>query len=161
MIRQATLKDASQIAEIYNYYIENTVVSFETEKIDWEEMQKRMKDVIPAFPWLVIEENGLIQGYAYANKWNNRCAYEQSVETSIYLRNGSTGKGIGYALYKHLIDSLIDKKYHALIGGISLPNAASQSLHEKLGYTKVAHFKETGFKFGKYIDVGYWEKILD
>ena len=109
-----------------------------------------MKNVIPAFPWLVNEENGLIQGYAYANKWNNRCAYEQSVETSIYLRNGSTRKGIGYALYKHLIDILIDKKYHALIGGISLPNAASQALHEKLGYTKVAHFKETGFKFGKY-----------
>ncbi len=161
MIRQAILKDASQIAEIYNYYIENTIVSFETEAITSKEMQSRMRNVIPAFPWLVKEDKRKILGFAYANRWNNRCAYEQSIETSIYLRNGSTGKGIGYELYKQLHDILLDRKYHALIGGISLPNAASQALHEKLGYKKVAHFRETGYKFGKYIDVGYWEKVIN
>ncbi len=160
MIRKASVDDASSIVEIYNYYIANSVATFTENEMSIEEMKRLMTPFIDNFPWLVFVENQLIIGYAYAGPWKARDAYRQTVETSVYLRDGYTGKGVGYVLYRDLINRLRMMNIHAVIGGISLPNEASQQLHEKLGYTKVAHFKEVGNKFGKWVDVGYWELIL-
>jgi phosphinothricin acetyltransferase len=157
MIRSANPKDSKEIAEIYNYYILNSIVTFEEEPISANEMSIRMKSDTSELPWLVYEIDQNIVGYAYAKHWKPRSAYRHSTEISIYLKHGEFNKGIGSRLYAELIRQLKSLNFHAIIGGIALPNDASIALHEKLGFKKVAHFKEVGFKFQKWIDVGYWQ----
>jgi phosphinothricin acetyltransferase len=113
-----------------------------------------------SLPWLVAEEDGTVVGYAYATKWRTRPAYRQSVEVTVYVASDRRRRGIGSVLYDSLLDELRDHGIHAAIGGIALPNPASVALQEKFGFEKVAHFAEVGFKFGKWIDVGYWQRIL-
>jgi len=161
MIRAATERDAQTIAEIYNYYIEQTVVTFEERTIPPQEVVERMGKVAGAnLPWLVAEDNGVVIGYAYAARWNVRSAYRHSVETTIYLANSSRSKGWGTRLYQALFDTLRHTSIHAVIGGITLPNPASVALHEKFGMKKVAHFSEVGYKFGQWLEVGYWQTVL-
>ena len=160
MIRTARFSDASQIAEIYNFYILNDIATFEERPLSEMKMKKRMETVLPDLPWLVFEEGKQVLGYAYANQWNPRSAYRYSAESSVYLRSGEAGKGIGSQLYESLLKHLRDLNFRTVIGGISLPNPASVYLHEKFGYEKVAHFKAVGYKFKKWIDVGYWQLKL-
>lgn len=161
MIRTAQISDAEQIAEIYNHYIEHTIVTFEEELIDGNEMKSRMEKVMEKYPWLVLEDMGEIQGYAYASTWKERKSYQFTVETTVYLSPNATQKGIGTQLYKALFEELKGGAYHVAIGGISLPNMGSVKLHENFGFEKVAHYNEVGKKFGKWIDVGFWQKSLD
>ncbi len=160
MIRNATLKDANQIAAIYNHYILNSIITFEETEIDVEEMSLRIQSVIEQFPWLVYEIDGEVIGYAYASKWKGRCAYKYSVESTVYLKNGVQGNGYGAQLYSELIKRLKQMKIHAIIGGVAIPNEPSVCLHKKLGFKKVAHFNEVGYKFKKWIDVTYWELLI-
>ena len=160
-IRDATVDDAETIASIYNHYVLNTSISFEEAEVPAIEIAGRIADVHAAgLPWLVAEVDGAVAGYAYATKWRVRHAYRFSVESSVYLAPASAGKGIGSTLYRALLDRLRDGGYHLAIGGIALPNAASIALHEKLGFEKVAQFREVGFKFGSWTDVGYWQLSL-
>lgn len=161
MVRTATLTDAAAIADIYNYYIVNTTVTFEEEPVTVEDMQARMTEVLEKYPWLVYEQDGRVIGYAYAGAWKSRCAYRYSVESSVYLQHGLSRKGIGSALYSELLMRLKDLKLHGVIGGMALPNDECIALHKKFGFVQVAHFKEVGYKFNQWIDVAYWEKILD
>ena len=155
------MSDAEAIARIYNHYILNTVVTFEEQTVSADEMAGRVKAVEAAsFPWLVCEHAGQIVGYAYANKWNARSAYRYSAECTVYLDPARTGQGFGTALYDALFAILRDKKMHTVIGGIALPNEASVAIHEKFGLKKVAHYQEVGFKFNRWIDVGYWQVTL-
>ncbi len=160
MIRKVKLEDANEICEIYNYYILNSTVTFEKTRINVREMRKRIQFIISKYPWIVYEKDGHIAGYAYACEWKPRHAYAHSVESTVYLKPGESKKGIGTSLYSKLIEQLINMDFHAIIGGITLPNAASIALHEKLGFEKVAHFKEVGYKFEKWLDVGYWELLI-
>ena len=161
MIRPATLADAAAIAAIYNHYVVNTSVTFEEDAVPANEMAQRISDTFDAeLPWLVWEENGQVLGYCYASKWKSRCAYRFAVESTVYLDQAATGRGLGTQLYTALIAGLRQKKLHAIIGGVALPNAASVALHEKFGFQKVAQFREVGWKFKQWIDVGYWELIL-
>jgi L-amino acid N-acyltransferase YncA len=160
MIRLATPADAAAIAEIYNPYVLDTHVTFEEEIVSPEQMLTRLTEIQSAYPYLVHEQDGIIAGYAYANKWHTRCSYRRSVETSVYLDKSRTGKGIGSELYGELIRFLKNAGFHTAIGGIALPNEASIALHEKLGFTKAAHYREVGWKFNRWIDVGYWQLML-
>ena len=160
MIREVKVEDAKEIAEIYNYYIQNTIVTFEEISISTEEMKGRIVAIASKFPWLVYESEGRIKGYAYGGEWKSRSAYKYSLESSVYLKHDEFGKGIGTALYKELLEQLSARDFHAVIGGISLPNEMSIALHEKFGFKKIAQFNEVGYKFDKWIDVGYWELIL-
>jgi phosphinothricin acetyltransferase len=159
IVRKAEIKDAAQITAIYNFYIENTHHTFETEPINSAEMQRRIEIIIENYPFLVAEESGEITAYAYATKYKPRAAYKHSVEVSVYVKNGESGKGIGVKLYRKLLEELSVMDIHAIIAGIALPNDASITLHEKFGFEKVAHFREVGLKFGRWINVGYWELI--
>ena len=158
-IRKVKLKDAEQVAEVYNYYIQNTHHTFETEPLAAAEMEKRIKKVTEDYPFLVAESGGKIVGYAYATQFKLRQAYKYSTEVSIYVKNDVKQKGIGTQLYKTLFKELEDTPTHAIVAGISLPNDASVKFHEKLGFEKVGHFREVGYKLGRWIDVGYWEKF--
>ena len=161
MLRTATPADAAAIAEIYNHYVLHTIITFEEDAVPTAEMAQRITEVTGVgLPWFVWEEAGRVLGYAYAGKWKSRCAYRYAVESSIYLSKDATGRGLGSKLYAALIDALRAKGIHSIIGGIALPNPASVGISEKLGFQKIGHFKEVGWKFEQWIDVGYWELIL-
>lgn len=159
IIRKVELADAAQIAEIYNYYILNTHHTFETERLNAEDMEKRIAEVIGIYPYLVAEIDGEIQGYVYAAQFKLRQAYQYAVEASIYVKNQQKQKGIGSELYREFLDELKETSVHAIVAGIALPNDGSVKFHEKLGYEKVAHFKEIGYKLGRWVDVGFWEML--
>ena len=160
MIRFVKEADASIICDIYNHYVTNSSVTFEVDTVSITEMQMRIGAASDQHPWFVYEDDGEIMGYAYASTWKSRCAYRFSVETTVYVPLEQQGKGIGSSLYKQLIDALSNTNCHSLIAGVALPNEASIALHEKLGFEKIGHFKEVGWKFDHWIDVGYWELLL-
>lgn len=160
MIRNATDADAPAICAIYNHYVTDTVVTFEEQPLAPVEMLSRMAAVQEKLPWLVLERDDAIAGYACASPWKSRAGYRFTVESSIYLAPAHTGRGFGSMLYASLLENLRARNIHCVIGGAALPNPASVALHEKLGFAKVAHFRENGFKFGRWIDVGYWQLLL-
>lgn len=160
-VRSALESDGEVIARIYNYYVHNTVITFEEEPVSAQTMAGRVADTRNAsLPWLVAELGGAPIGYAYANKWKARSAYRYSVETTIYLEHGHGGRGIGKYLYSELLSLLRGQGIHVAIGGAALPNEASVALHEKLGFERVATFRQVGFKHKRWIDVGYWQLVL-
>ncbi len=159
-MRAVKNSDIPFIREIYNYYIKNSIATFEEEPVDEVRVAGKVNEVTKKFPWLVFEENNIVAGYAYAYKWKNRAAYKHSAESSVYIHQNYFGKGIGSKLLEKLIEEVKLKNIHCLIGGIALPNETSIALHEKFGFKKCAEFREVGFKFGRWIDVGYWEKII-
>ena len=154
--------DIGAITRIYNHYVINTIITFETEPVPVEDMALRIESTNrDNLPWLVALDNqDVVVGYAYASKWKGRCAYKHSVEITVYLDNKATTKGWGTKLYTQLFEQLKARGYHVAIGGISLPNPTSIALHEKFNMKKVAHFPEVGFKFEQWLDVGYWQGTL-
>lgn len=159
-LRDAAAADAAAIAAIYNHYVATTIISMESDPVGAAEMARRIAEVQGAtLPWLVLEEDGAVLGYAYASKWRARPGYRHAVESSVYVDAGLRGRGIGLALYRALIARLAGR-FHCVIGGIALPNPASVALHERLGFCQVACFKEVGHKFGNWVDVAYWQLHL-
>ncbi|MDR2768126.1 MAG: GNAT family N-acetyltransferase [Treponema sp.] len=160
MIRSVKSGDAKNIAGIYNHYVRETVITFEERPVSIGEMTGRIAEVSAKYPWLVLEEDGDVVGYAYVNTWKERNAYRYAAELSIYLKTGLEGKGWGTELMKALLGAVRKTELHALVAGITLPNERSVALHEKFGFVKIAQFNEIGFKLGRRLDVGYWELIL-
>ncbi|MDR3276818.1 MAG: GNAT family N-acetyltransferase [Treponema sp.] len=160
MLRFVRPGDAAAIAEIYNYYITETVISFDEELTTAAEMEERIARISAEYPWLVLEEGGALLGYAYAHRWHERAAYRYTAEVSIYLRQGLEGRGLGTALMERLLEELRKTEIHALISCLTLPNEGSTALHEKFGFSQAGHYREVGSKFGQLLDVGYWELIL-
>ncbi len=160
MIRKANIHDAKQMVDIYNYYVLNSIVTFDEIPFSENDFKDRIHTISSQYPFIVFEEDNHILGYAYANMFRQKPAYKNTVETTIYLKNDVQGQAIGTKLYSELLNTLKEQNYHAVIGGLTLPNEASIRLHEKLGFKQVAHFKEVGFKFNKWLDVGFWELIL-
>lgn len=105
-------------------------------------------------------KNRKVIGYAYASKWKARSAYRFTVESTVYLENNFIGKGIGSSLYKALMDDLKQREIHSVVGCLALPNERSRKLQKRFGFKKVAHYKEVGYKFNKWIDVDDWELLL-
>ncbi len=160
MIRNIEWSDIHAITTIYNYYIENTIITFEEERITPEDMAGRVESISREYPWIVFEENGTVVGYAYASRFRARASYRHSTETTIYLDKDRLGKGFGYRLYKELLDRVKKGEFRVAYAAVALPNPGSVRLHEKLEFRKVGHFTDVGLKFGNWIDVGYWELPL-
>ena len=160
-VRAATAADAAAIARIYDHYVRHTVITFEEEPVSAEVMAIRIADVQGmGLPWLVAQIGNAIVGYAYATRWKARSAYRHSVETTIYLEQGSERRGIGTQLYSELLSVLRERDVHVAIGGAALPNEASIALHERLGFERVATFHQVGFKHERWVDVAYWQILL-
>jgi phosphinothricin acetyltransferase len=123
-------------------------------------MQVRIEACTKLYPWLVaLDGDGMVVGYSYAIKWKERVAYRHTAEATVYLRDGHVGRGHGRALYAALLQALDARGCHVVLGCIAIPNEASVALHERMGFRKVAHFNEVGFKHGRWLDVGYWQRL--
>ncbi|KAJ3016717.1 UNVERIFIED_CONTAM: hypothetical protein HDU68_012073 [Siphonaria sp. JEL0065] len=165
MIRPATIEDASAIQAIYNPYITDTIITFEEEAVSIDEIKSRIESILSqGYPYIVYQdpETKQILGYAYSSQFRTRNAYRFTTESTVYLVNDPKvhGKGIGTLLYKRLIEECRNRGYHSILGVVALPNEASARLHEKLGFMKCCHLRDSGFKFGKWVDVGFWELLL-
>lgn len=161
MIRPATASDTAAIANIYNYYILHTWVTFEEKAVTADDIQQRMQDIVNAdLPYIVAEYENEVVGYAYAAPFHKRAAYRNTVETTVYLKHDFLGRGFGKLIYEVLLGQLKEEGYHAVIGTLGLPNDKSVALHERLGFAQAGHLREVGFKLGAWRDVGYWQLIL-
>jgi L-amino acid N-acyltransferase YncA len=160
MLRTVRTDDAAEISAIYNHYIQLTPTTFEEVPLAPEEMEQRIVETTQTYPWFVCEEEDKVVGYCYARRWRERAAYRHSAEATIYLHPSATGKALGSVLFDALLKELRKRKFHCVIGGVSLPNPASVALLEKFGLRQVAQFNEVGYKLGRWIDVGYWQLVL-
>jgi phosphinothricin acetyltransferase len=159
-IRNYQNKDLEAVTKIFNYYVENHTCTFQLKPFTLDEIRYKADAIQKIYPFLVLQENNEVIGFAYGSRWRAKEAYDLSVETTIYLKPGLNGHGLGSQLYSQLIESLKTKGFHLLIGGLTLPNPASIRLHEKLGFEKVGEFKDAGKKFGQWHCVGFWQKII-
>lgn len=159
-IRIATETDLPRILSIYRPYVENTTVSFEYEAPSEEAFLARFRGITKQFPWLVWEENGTVQGYAYACAPFERAAYQWCAEPSIYLASEAQGRGIGRRLYEVLEEILILQGYLLSYAIITSENEASLAFHRAMGYRETAHFPGCGYKFGRRLGVVWMEKTL-
>ena len=160
IIRPATSDDAAAIASIYAPYVSGTIVSFEEVAPDAAEIAARIASGGDLYPWLVADEDGAIAGYASAAAFRTRTAYRFAVETSVYLRQGAEGRGLGTALYTPLLAALEAQGFTQAIAAISLPNPGSVALHEKFGFARAGTYRQVGWKLGRWIDVGLWQRAL-
>jgi L-amino acid N-acyltransferase YncA len=158
-VRPATDADAAAIAAVYRPYVTDSAISFEAEPPDAGEMVRRMA-ARPGLPWLVAERDGEVAGYAYASAHRERAAYRWAADVSVYLADTECGRGTGRALYEHLLALLRELGYVAAYAGIALPNPASVGLHESMGFGLVGIYRQVGYKFGRWHDVGWWQLAL-
>ena len=160
-IRTAVSDDLNALVQIYNHYVVETHITFDTEPFAVNERIQWFNQFgeTGRYRLLVAEADNDILGYASSTTFKPRAAYNRSVETTIYLDPGRTGEGIGFQLYGELIDQLVaEESVHRAYGGVALPNDASVALHRKLGFERVGSYHEVGFKFDRYWSVDWFEK---
>ena len=160
MIRSAVPSDANRVCEIYNHYVLTAVATFEEEPVSEAEMRQRIAEVQKHLFWPVYEHEGVVVGYAYAGQWKARAAYRHSVELSVYVSPERQGLGIGTQLYAELLRRLSERDVRSVVGGVAGNNAASIALHLSFGFEQVARFRDVGRKFGQWIDVTYFQRLL-
>jgi phosphinothricin acetyltransferase len=157
MIRKATLADTSALLEIYNYYVIHTTVTFDEVALSLNAFTEKLKLILKDYPCIVFEDNNEILGFAYGSKFRPKPAYNYTVESTVYVKNGAHGKQIGSKLYIELLEQLKQRNFKSVLGVLTIPNPASVKLHEKFGFTQVAHLKDVGFKFDTWLDVGIFQ----
>jgi L-amino acid N-acyltransferase YncA len=161
-LRDVRLDDAQALLDIYAPYVETTWVTFEIETPSLAEFCGRIEQYRFKLgsPYKVAELDGVIVGYAYAHPYHQREAYRYTAETSVYVKQGFERGGIGTELYQSVLEDLARGGFHAVIAILGYPNEPSKLFHEKLGFREIGHFHEVGYKFDRWLDVGYLEKIL-
>ena len=166
-IRNENLDDAKDLLKIYEYYILNTAITFEIEIPTVEEFKERIKDISSFYPYLVLEDNNKIYGYAYAHPYIRRNACIHDVEISIYLDNDLKGNGSGTKLYNALEEALKKMNIINLYSTIAYKEHlkyitdASIKFHEKLGYEKAGFFLNAGYKFNCWYDLYWYAKSIN
>ena len=152
---------APGVARIYNHYIANSLSTFEEQPVTAADMAARIRSAQEGgYCWFVSVEGEEVLGYAYANILKPRTAYRYTAETSVYVDPEHQRRGLARALYDKLIARLHAANVRQLVGIITVPNPASIALHEAFGFVKVAHLPQVGYKFGEWVDVGYWQRDL-
>jgi L-amino acid N-acyltransferase YncA len=160
-IRLAERRDSEQIAHIYGLYVLTTAISFEIDPPGADEMRTRVEKTMEFMPWLVCERAGRILGYAYADKYRTRAAYQWSASVSIYVDSAVHRRGVGRGLYTSLFSILKLQGLHNLYAGITLPDVGgSVGFHESFGFKQISLEESVGFKFGSWHHVGIWHLLL-
>ncbi|MCD7744331.1 MAG: N-acetyltransferase family protein [Lachnospiraceae bacterium] len=167
IVRDATVNDATRLLEIYQYYVEHTAISFEYETPSLAEFQRRMREKMEKFPYLVAERDGKVEGYAYAGPFVGRAAYDWSCELTIYLNHEARKCGMGRKLYEALEARLKTMGIRNLYACIGYPlaedeylNTNSADFHAHMGFTEVGRFHRCGYKFHHWYDMIWMEKII-
>ena len=160
VIRPARAADFVAITEITNHYIATTAIHFAYEAMAESELLAMWQKYAERHPWLVIEEDGAVAGYAKSGTWRERSAYQWTCETGVYVADGARGRGLGRALYEALLAECARRGFHSAIAGITLPNPASVALHEKLGFVSVGVVRDAGFKLDRWHAVEFFQKLL-
>lgn len=156
LVRLAAVEDAAAVLDIYAPYISQTAFTFETEVPSVEEFRMRMEKYLQKYPWLIAEIDGKVAGYVYGSVHREREAYQWTCECSVYIHDDFKGYGIGSALYEALFQILKLQGFRNVYAAITIPNEASDNLHQKLGFEKFAEYQNIGCKFGKWHSVGWW-----
>jgi len=161
-VRDVRLEDTHALLDIYAPYVQTTWVTFETEVPAFIDFHGRIEQYRfkLGFPYKVAELDGGIAGYAYAHPFHEREAYRFTAETSVYIKQGFERGGIGTELYRVVLEDLAQRGFHAVIAILGYPNEASKRFHEKFGFREIGYFREVGYKFDRWLDAGYLEKIL-
>jgi phosphinothricin acetyltransferase len=162
-IRAATLDDLPALTDIYNHYVLNTTITFDLRPFTGEERREWFDDHQPAGPHRLLvatDPTGTCLGYASSSRWRPKAAYDTTVEASVYCHPNAVGTGCGTALYTALFASLEHEDVQTIVAGVSLPNARSLALHERLGFRSVGVFHAVGRKFDRYWDVAWFERPL-
>jgi len=162
LIRLARKEDAEALRRIYEPYCLDSIITFEEEAPSLAEMEERILSVTSFLPWLVAEDrDNTILGYAYAGKHRLRRGYQWSVETSVYLRQGESGRGVGKKLYGTLFKILKAQGLINAYAGIALPNENSVGFHDALGFKQFCNYEKVGFKNGQWVDVAWWHRLIN
>jgi L-amino acid N-acyltransferase YncA len=159
-VRTATHADAAQIAAIYAPSVVSAATSFELEPPEPGEMARRITETLATHPWLVVDRDGHVMGFARAGPFKDRLAYQWSVEMSVYVHADARRAGVARALYTALIEALVLQGFYRAYIGVTLPNPASVAFHEGLGFTPVGVYRAAGYKLGAWHDVGWWQRPL-
>lgn len=166
-IRSASPDDTKRLLEIYAYYVANTAVSFEYSVPSEEEFCCRIQNTLQKYPYLVLEEDGIIQGYAYAGIFKARAAYARSCEVSIYVDHDSKRRGYGRVLYEALADRLKTQGILNMYACIACPviedeylSRDSEQFHRHLGFSIVGEFHQCACKFGRWYNMIWMEKFI-
>lgn len=167
-IRSASPDDASALLEIYRPYVERTAVTFDYEVPTLAQFRERMENIMVKYPYLVAEEEGEPVGYAFAGPLSRRAAYQWSAETSIYVRQDFRRKGCGRGLYESLEEACRRGGIRNLYACVTFPTADDDEhispdsirFHESMGFRTIGHFTKCGFKFGRWYDVIWMEKLI-
>ena len=167
VIRSVSLNDAEALLNIYAYYVKNTAITFEYDVPTLEEFQKRITYTLKKYPYLVIEKEGMILGYAYAGVFKDRAAYDWSAETTIYLKYDAVKCGLGRMLYEALETEMKKRGFLNLYACIGYPieedeylTRNSAEFHAHLGYQTVGEFHKCGYKFGRWYNMIWMEKLI-
>lgn len=160
IIRVATPGDAQSVADIYAPSVVDHVTSFELTPPGAAEFEMRIEKILRNLPWLVVESAGEVLGYAYAAPHHERAAYRWSADVSAYISSRAHRRGLGTALYVSLFEILALQGYRNAYAGITLPNAASEGLHHRFGFTLVGVYHHVGYKFGAWHDVAWFERAI-
>ncbi|MCA9000849.1 MAG: N-acetyltransferase [Planctomycetes bacterium] len=158
-LRHATAGDLPGVCEIYNHYVEHSVVTFDLEpwKVEHKRAWMSQFQTEGRCQMFVAEREGRIVGYAYSGPFRDRPAYDITVETTVYLAPDAVGQGLGRRLYGTLIPRLRALNLRSVIAGVTLPNTASVALHESFGFRHVGTMGRVGLKHGKLWAVGWWQ----
>ena len=159
-VRLATEADAAAVAAIYAPFCESTPVSFEEAAPSVAEMAGRIRKTLEHFPWLVLDDGGVVAGYAYASKHRERPAYRWAVDVSVYVDARFRRRGVGRALYVALLALLRLQGYFKAYAGVALPNPGSVGLHTAVGFEPVGVYRGVGYKRGAWHDVGWYQLAL-
>jgi L-amino acid N-acyltransferase YncA len=159
-LRPATQHDLSAINAIYNHYVLNSTCTYQTVPATQAEREKWFEAHGEKHPVIVAEIDGEVIGWGSLSRLHERQAFAHSVEDSVYLRHDCQGKGIGRMLLAELLKLAEEIGHHTVLGAISADQAASIALHEKFGFEKVSQMREVGFKFGRWLDVVWMQKMV-
>jgi len=162
-IRAATLDDLNGLTAIYNHYIVNTAITFDLKTLTPAERRGWFDDHRESGPHRLLvaaDGHGRCLGYASSSRWRPKAAYDTTVETSVYCHPDARGRGCGTALYAALFAALESEDVHTIVAGMSLPNPASLSLHQRFGFRPVGVFHAVGRKFDQFWDVAWFERSL-
>ncbi|MBI3440510.1 MAG: N-acetyltransferase [Proteobacteria bacterium] len=160
LIRIAKESDAGTLVDIYAPIVRDSAISFELEPPTAPEFAQRITKTLENNPWLVLEKDGEIAGYAYASEHRMRKAYQWSVDSAIYVHPRYRQQGVGGDLYHKLFDILRLQGYYNVYAGVTLPNDSSIRLHKSLGFRPVGVYESVGYKLGAWHDVCWWQLAL-